>query len=237
MLDIYLAQFTSLIQAPNSPVPLISNTAATGYINTARNQVAGEGECIRSYASLAVVAGTQQYAFSAITFPVGTAGIQGVANVRLANYALGNGSVYIRPRSWEWFHLYYLCNQQTAAAPEVFAQFGQGENGTLWFNLPDINYNVSLDTVCYPIPLVTDSTVEAIPYPWTDAVPYYAAWLGMMNEQRQGDADRMMQRFKDLMARARLMSNPSVMPSNYAQQPDQFAQNRFGTVSRGQAGA
>ena len=235
-LSAYITAFNELIQAPNSPTPLISSAVATAYINTARNQIAGEGECIRVYASLTLTPGTQQYGFSAITFPVGTTGVQGVFNVRLANYALGNGFVYIRPRAWEWFHLYYHSTQQVAAAPEVFAQFGQGVNGTLWFNLPDaVNpYVISLDTVCYPIPLIDDSTVEAIPYPWTDAVPFYAAWLGMQQEQRQGDADRMMQRFKDLMSRARQMSNATVMPGNYEQSPDPFMAGRLGLSSRQQ---
>lgn len=238
MLSSYQAIFQTLIQAPNSPVPLISPTQQTILINIARNQVAGEGECVRVYGSLAVTAPTQQYSFADITFPVGTTGVGNVGNVRLANYSLGSGTVYIRPRPWEWFHLYYLCNPvPQAGAPEVYAQFGQGVLGTLWFNLPDIDYTVNVDAVCYPIPLVDDSTAEAIPYPWTDAVPYYAAWYGMMNEQRQGDADRYMQRYKELMARARLMSNPSVMGTNYEQQPDPFRQNRLGISAGGGASA
>jgi hypothetical protein len=218
---------------------LISTVAATGYINTARGQVAGEGECIRVYGTLTLAPPTQQYGFSAIEFPAGTEGVQGVLNVRLANFNIPGtpGATYVRPRPWEWFHLYYLSqNNPVAGQPEVFAQYGQGALGTLWFNLPDLPYVVSLDTVCYPINLVDDTTVEALPYLWTDAVPYYAAWLGMMNEQRQGDADKMMERYKDLMQRARGASTPSVLPGIYQQQPDPFLANRLGISPQRGAG-
>jgi hypothetical protein len=240
MLNAYLSSFTNLIQAPSAPVPLISAAQATAYINSARGQVASEGECIRVYSTLAVTAASQQYAFSAITVPAGTQGVQGVLNVRLANYSIpgaSSGAIYIRPRPWEWFQLYHLSKSTPVAAPPaVFAQYGQGALGTLWFNLLDTDYTVNLDTVCYPIPLVDDTTFEAIPYLWTDAVPYYAAWLGMMQEQRQSDADRMMERYKDLMQRARKGSTPSVLPGIYAQGDDPFMTNRLGiSPARGAA--
>jgi hypothetical protein len=237
VLNQYLAQFGSLIQAPNSPVPLISTASATNYINVARGQVAGEGECIRVYATLTLAPPQQQYGFAAIALPAGTQGVRGVLNVRLANFNVPGtpGATYVRPRAWEWFHLYFLSQNQPTAGPlEVFAQYGQGALGTLWFNLPDLPYVVSLDTVCYPINLVDDTTFEALPYLWTDAVPYYAAWLGMMNEQRQGDADKMMERYKDLMQRARAASTPSVLPGIYQQQGDPFMTNRLG-ISQGKA--
>ncbi len=159
--------------------------------------------------------------------------------MRLANFSVpgASGATYVRPRAWEWFHLYYLSQTvPTAGPPEVFAQYGQGANGTLWFNLPDFPYVVSLDTVCYPMNLVDDSTYEVLPYLWTDAVPYYAAWLGMQNEQRQGDADKMMERYKELMGRARAASTPSVLPGIYQQQPDPFISNRLG-ISQGKGAA
>jgi hypothetical protein len=209
VLNQYLAQFGSLIQAPNSPVPLISTAAATVYINTARGQVAGEGECIRVLATLPLVSHVINYGFSAISLST-VNGASKVISVRMA--AIGTSPLDYR--SWEWFFNYYL-NAAATGTPSVFAQYGQGENGTLFFfPMPSAVATVNLDVVATPIPLIDDSTVEAIPYPWTDAVPYYAAWLGMMNEQRQGDADKMMERYQVLMRRARQMSSPSVLPGN-----------------------
>jgi hypothetical protein len=149
-------------------------------------------------------------------------------NVRLANYALGNGAVYMRPRPWEWFHLYFLCNQQVAGAPAVFAQFGQGALGTLWINLPDGPYTLSLDTVCFPSPLIDDSTSEALPYLWTDAVPYYAAYFALLTAQNTQAAAEMMKLYGMFVQKARGAANPSVMPMNYNQSPDPFLANRLG---------
>ena len=237
MLNAYLTQFNALIQAPNSPIQLISTTQATTYINTARGQVATEGECIRNYATLALAAATQQYPFSLIALAAGTIGVAGVINVRMAGYQIAAGQRRIVQREWEWFNRYVLQNPAPVPGPPRYmAQFGQGANGTLWFNLPDISYVVALDAVCLPSALAVDSDPEAIPYQWTDAVPFYAAWLGMMNEQRQGDAEAMMKRYQELMRRARGAATPSVTPHQYAQGPDLTLANQLGLQQRGGGG-
>jgi hypothetical protein len=209
LLAAYLTQFNELIQAPNSPIPLISSANATVYINVARNQVAGEGECIRVPATLAIVAGTIEYPFSAISLAQVT-GASKVISVRMGAISTSR----LAYRNWEWFFNYYL-NAAAAGTPTTMAQQGQGEAGTLWvYPTPTAPTTANLDVVATPIALVDDTTVEAIPYPWTDAVPFYAAWLGMQNMQRQGDADKMLARYSALMRRARQMSSPSVLPGN-----------------------
>lgn len=206
----YLTQFNELIQAPNSPIPLISSANATVYINVARNQVAGEGECIRVPATLAIVAGTIEYSFAAISLAAVT-GASKVISVRMGSIG---GTSRLAYRPWEWYANYYL-NLATTGQPTTMAQLGQGESGNLWFfPTPIANTIANLDVVATPIALVDDTTVEAIPYPWTDAIPFYAAWLGMQNMQRQGDADKMLARYSALMRRARQMSSPSVLPGN-----------------------
>jgi hypothetical protein len=209
LLAAYLTQFNELIQAPNSPIPLISSANATVYINVARNQVAGEGECIRVPATLAIAAGTIEYPFSAISLTTVT-GASAVISVRMGAITPQRLAL----RNWVWFFNYYL-NSAVSGVPTVMAQLGQGEAGNLWFwPTPAAPATANLDVVATPAPLVDDTTVEAIPYPWTDAVPFYAAWLGMQNMQRQGDADKMLARYSALMRRARQMSSPSVLPGN-----------------------
>jgi len=210
LLAAYLTQFNELIQAPNSPIPLISSANATVYINVARNQVAGEGECIRVSATLPIVAGTFVYPFSAISLTA-VSGANAVISVRMG--AVGTSRLAIR--NWVWYFNYYLLNSAVTGQPTAMAQLGQGEAGNLWFYpTPNVNTAALLDVVATPIALIDDTTVEAIPYPWTDAVPFYAAWLGMQNMQRQGDADKMLARYSALMRRARQMSSPSVLPGN-----------------------
>src|SRR5215472_7866105 len=151
----------------------------TVYINEARNQVAGEAECLADYSSLPVDQTSQQYPFTSIVGSAAahTAGVGPILNVRSANVALGAGQQIVVPRAWEWFQIYEL--DQVAPSPglpRVFSQLGQGVAGTLWVNVLDIAYILNLTTTCLPIALASDETPEAIPLLWTIPVPFYAAW-------------------------------------------------------------
>lgn len=234
MLNAYLTQFNNLIQAPGSPIALISSSQATTYTNVARNQVAVEGKCIRSYSTLQLVANQQQYQFSAITLGASPMGVQEVMEVEMAGYTVAGGQLPVWQREWQWFNRYVLQQAAPVAGPpKWYAQYGQGASGTLWFNLPDQTYTINLDTVCLPLPLVLETDPEAIPYQWTDAVPFYAAWLGMMQEQRQGDADMIYQRYQRIMQRARSGVTPQTTPHQYSQSVDVTAANQLGMRGAG----
>jgi len=200
-----------LFQALTSPVPLIPLSVIDGYINTARNQVAAEGECVRPGATLTLVNGTRAYNFSAMV-PV-DANIASVLAVRSA-VIIGSGSIDIRP--FEWFAAYYLSDATTVGLPRIAAQREQGAAGVVWlWPTPNSTAQIQFDAACLPIPLVDNTTPEALPYPWTDAVPFYAAWLAMMNAQRQADADAMFGRYEQVMMRlARMGATPSELPSS-----------------------
>ena len=238
-LNAYEAAVQALIQAPSSPTPLVATPLLVININTARNQVAAQGECIRNYATLAVTAAAQQYPFSAIT--LGTAippnSVGGVLSVRKATFGVGGGQGRIYNREFEWFQNYILANPAPVAAqPKYWAQYGQGVNGTLFVNLPDGPYTLTLDCACLPVPLVDDNTPEAISELWTDAVPYYAAWLSMTDLQRQADAEMMLKRFDLLMARARQTATPSVLPHQFSGGPDPMMANRLGITPAARGG-
>ncbi len=210
MLVFYRTRTLALMQAPSSPVPLIDTSTIDSYVNTARLQVAADGECIRFPATVTVSA--QSLAFSGITTNAAN-GVGSVLTVR--SLKIGN-RLQITIRSWEWFAAYNLSMGRTGTPLEV-AQQGQGINGTLFFDpapTAPSPATIDLDTVCLPIVLLTDATVEAIPPLWTEAVPFYAAWLGLMSLQRQAAANVMMERYKEQMRRARQLSTPSELPDN-----------------------
>lgn len=193
------------------------------YINQARGQIAGEGECVRVYATLAATAATQQYQFSSMVIPGGTTGVQGPLNVRMITYtipgATGNGRM--AAREWEWFNTFVLSQSAPVAGhPSVWAQFGQGASGTVFVNLLDGAYTLNLDLVCYPSPLMSDADPEALPYQWTDAVPYYAAYLGYLAAQDSQRADGLYKLYETFMQRARRTATPSVLPHQYEQAVD-----------------
>ena len=75
--------------------------------------------------------------------------------------------------------------------------------GTLW-----------VDLVAIPVALADDTTPDAVPWPWTDAVPMLAAWYAYMAFQRQADADMFMGRYRELMHRARSEVTSTMLPEN-----------------------
>jgi len=73
---------------------------------------------------------------------------------------------------------------QYSYIPTVFGQFGQGKNGSLYmYPIPSTTYQMEWDCFCSPADLTTDSDYEAIPQPWQDAVPYFAAHLSYLELQ------------------------------------------------------
>lgn len=222
MLTAYLASTAQLLQNPAAPAALYDPAILTTNINIARVQVAGEGQCIRNLATLPVTSANHgPYAFSAFNTGVSaTNGIQGVLNARTLWYVSGGGKIWIGPRSFDWFAIYDLNTAAPVSGPPAeWAQYGQGVNGSIYLSpVPNLNYTVSADCVCYPIPLVDDSTVEAVPPLWQTAVPYFAAYLALLSAQtgaRVQDAQKMLQLYELFTARARRFANPDIMPLQY----------------------
>jgi hypothetical protein len=237
VLSQYLAITQSLIQTPQSPIPLLTTALLTQYINVARGQVAGQGECFPALGTLAVTPAQNEYAFGLITFPEATL-IGGVINVRMITRPLPNaGQSRLYPREWPWFNNYVIAKPIPAVGPpRIWAQYRQGNQGTLFINLLDANYTLQIDAICYPVDLVDDNTPDGIPYLWSDAVPFYAAFYAYMAMQRQADADMMLRRFQDQMGRARAAVTPGVLPGSYPQGPDPMLPNRLGVHPAAQRG-
>ena len=100
--------------------------------------------------------------------------------------------------------------------PSYASQYGQGVNGSiaLW-PVPSGVYIMDWDTFCIPINLLSDGDPEAIPYPWTDAVPSYAAHLAFENSRQVDNADRQLKKYQWYMQRAGTFSRFGVVPDYY----------------------
>jgi len=216
MLSYYLTQLTQLLANPAAPSPLYATADLTTWINTARAQVAGETGCIRLIGSLPVTSVSQVYPFSAITTTVTS--VQNVYAVRQITRSSGSGAIYMGSRGYPWAVSYWMNNPApVAAAPTEYAQLGQAATGSLVLNAtPDQAYTLNIDATWQPIPLVSDLTAEAIPYPFQDAVPFYGAYLAYMSAQRQADAQGKYAQYKEMIDRARGISVPDVLPSQSA---------------------
>lgn len=218
LLSQYLAQTRLLLANPAATAQLYPDSALTNYINLGRKQVAIETECVRAVASLTITAPIAEYAISAIN--PNRVDCIGVISVRQAALATGSAglSIPMEARPWEWFNSYVLQNpSNVAAAPYIWAIFEPGQQGTIFVNPPDTGYVLRIDAACMPVDLVDDTTADAIPYPWQDAVPHYAAFYAYMSAQRSSDADKAYQRYEEFVNRARLGTTPSQYSRNATQ--------------------
>lgn len=230
MLAQYETLTLALLQAPSSPVPLIPSTRLDTYINEARQQVAGQGLCVRQYVTLVMTVGQRQYNFSSVT---GLAtGISGIFNIRQIWVIAGSGQKWLPSRPFEYFSLYAFNNAAPKNGPPGYwAQFGQGTSGNFFFDPPpDGPYTLKLDVTAVPVDLTDDSTTEIIPPIWTLAVPFYAAWLGFQSLQRSADADKMLERFTQQMGLARRAADPNLITENWSQSPDMMEAGRLGVT-------
>jgi hypothetical protein len=236
---------------------LYSTANQTLWINIARGQVAGESESIRIIGTISTIIGQRNYNFSTIN--IGTpslTGAQGVIHVRRINYGVASGQKWVTPRAWEWFDQFYMNNPVPVNGPPGrWAQLGQGSagigsitgigtgsmsSGSFYLDPPpDAIYTLYCDCVAYPIALAADTDVEALPYMFTDAVPFFAAYYALLSSQtssRQADAERMMGHYQTFLQRARTSANPSVLRAQYEQAADPVQAMKLGMQQQKAAG-
>jgi hypothetical protein len=248
MLAQYRTDLNNLLQSPGAPVGLYSSANLDLWINKARGQIAGEGECVRAIGTITTTISQRNYNFSDIsTGNTTTTGITGVIHVRRIHYAVASGEKLVKNKSWEWFDNYRLNNPVPQAGfPTEWAQYGQGSagvqttgggtgtivSGSFYIDPPpDFAYTLLCDCVCYPQILLSDGDVEAIPYLWTDAVPYFAAYLALMSAQtgqRIQEAQTMKQLYSEFTQRARGYATPAVTRGNFEQTPDPTMATKLG---------
>ena len=174
--------------------------------------------------SLTTVAGQEVYTFSTANTLAATnsatTGIHQVAGIYSVSIAYGANAA-MKPaldyKPWSEFQAYYRSyNNGMQNYPVIYSQYGQGAKGSIYiWPIPSTASQMDWDAWCQPITLVDDTTVEAIPYPWTDCVPYYTAFWAYRNSQRAEDAKMMKEEFETYMKEAQAASTPPMVPSYY----------------------
>lgn len=251
MLSTYQLRTQQLLQYPAASAQQIYSVGDINtWINIARGQLAGETECCRTLGNLVLTIGVRDYNFSAITFAAGS-GLGGIINVRQMLYAVASGYQWMRPRPWAWYWFYRLNNPvPTPGAPEEWSQFSQGSSslgpvgtgpdvsGSFYVApVPDLTYSLLIDCSCYPAALALDTDPEAIPYPFTDAVPYFAAYLALMSAQssaRIEQAQQLLSLYKMFVERANKASAPNVNRYIYERQDAPTIIGKLGVQQGGQ---
>jgi hypothetical protein len=100
--------------------------------------------------------------------------------------------------------------------PVFGAQFGRGTGGSFYFfPPPSQDYLMEWDCSCLPQDLLTNNSVEAIPEPWTDAIPYWAARNAFLEIQSFNNARLMEQLFDQRMTRFGAYAQPGRVVTFY----------------------
>jgi hypothetical protein len=91
---------------------------------------------------------------------------------------------------------------QYTYVPAVSAQYGQGANGSLYlYPIASQPYQLEWDCFCLPQDLIDDGSVEAIPDPWTDCIPYFMAHLAFLELQNFNAAAGYLKLYDDMVHR------------------------------------
>lgn len=227
VLSDYQTEVTDLLH--DSGYQFYSEALVTRNINAARRQVARRGQCIRVVPTpgtgvdeLHTVAAQERYPFSTANAIIqGTGDFPGVGDiVSVCQVCVSWGGIIPAMTFYQWnrFNAWFRAINVDGIQgfPACWSQYGQGASGIVaLYPIPTSATAMLWDCMCDPLPLVDDTSDEAIPSPFTEAVKYYAAKLCYQNSQRKGDAADMEQQFMAQMRSANSAAMPWMIPDWY----------------------
>jgi hypothetical protein len=216
------ATFTAVLTG-TSVTSVTVNTAGSGYsypalVNFTSSTGSGAiASVVIGSGNLNVTVPQQEvYTFASAnsTLPAGYSQIMGVLSI-----AVNQGAWKPVLRYYPWGSLQaYARSYNTSVSnyPAIWSQYGQGVSGSVYlYPIPSNVFSMDWDCYCTPIALALDSDPEVLPYPWTDIVPYYAAYLAYLNAQRNDDAANMLNTYRTKVMAYGGYARPIIVPSYY----------------------
>lgn len=158
-----------------------TNAELTDYINDGRSTMVRDTGCNRVLQSYTAPYNVETIDFSALPEGVNTIDVLNV------NLYWGNSRVPLYYLPWTDFNAQLRYWQNYTGRPIGYSMYGPKK--VFIGPKPDQAYLMELDTVVLPEPLVTLSEVETLPTPFTEAVPFYAAYIAKYQEQSYGEAE------------------------------------------------
>lgn len=198
--------------------------AGTGYINPGVTvTIEGDGTGATASATLqsymTTVAGQEVYNFStaAAILRDQDSGLRDVLGIQSIAVSWGASKPTLGILPWSAFQAYVRSlNIVSQNYPRVWAQYAQGVNGSIYlYPVPATAAQMEWDCYCTPVDLVDDTTIDLIPYPWTEVVPYYAKYCAYQQAQRQDDAQQALADYKRLVIEGRVGTTPAMVPTFY----------------------
>lgn len=167
-----------------------STSELEDYVNEGRRQVAVDTHCLRYLeTAAALVTNTETYAVASFT-----AKADRCIDILNLTVIWGQQRVPMLWAPWGQFNAKYRVWVTNTTRPTVWSLQGSCPMATLYVQpVPDQDYVAQAD-ICYiPIPLVDDTTVDELIYPFSKPVAFYAAYLAKYKEQGYGEANAFLQ--------------------------------------------
>ena len=195
------------------------------YINRSRRRVAAASGCLRLLPEGTLTVPWQE------VYPVKAwdallqdqlPGAKSTLAIRSVAIAIGQGGWKPMWRRIPWtdfqarFRVFNRTFAGNLAEPGWYAQYGLGPNSLLYLApIPVVVSKMEVDISCIPQPLLTDKDPEPIPYPWTDAVSYWAGVLALFQQQRKEDAQVLVQLFNTDLPMCAAVVCPQMIQTPY----------------------
>jgi hypothetical protein len=223
MLERYITETQNFLN--DAQGQFFSKPTLTNYINRSRRRIASVSGCLRVLPKGVRTRPRQEvYKFSDWKPLVQDqmTGVDSVLHCRSLAIAIGKGGWKPVWRRVVWtdfqarFRIYNNTFMGTISDPGWWAQYGSGPIGAMYLApIPTSDLEMDVDLTCIPTALLTDDDPEPIPYPWTDAVAYWAAVLCLMQQQRREDAQAMAVLFNTEMPMAASVVCPQMIQNPY----------------------
>ena len=217
MLNSYLADTALLLNDPGNL--FYSPATLTTLINRARRWLSVRTGYPRvMVTTIATVAGQEAYplslANSAVALVAGVAAPFGVWGISVQQ---GNYYIALGRKDFPSFQAdERILDGTLQNYPVVFASYGRGNQAIEYmFPVPAAIYKTWWDLACTPIDLVSDTDTEAIPLPWTEIIPFKAAALGVLTQQRWEDMAAFDDQVDLMLAQATRAEMPFMRPDWY----------------------
>ena len=105
---------------------------------------------------------------------------------------------------------------QYSYVPSFCSQFGQGASGSFYaYPLPSQIYQWEFDCTVLPQDLLDDQSVDIIPQPWDDVVPYFAAHLAYLELQNMNAGRYYLDLFDNMTLRKSQYARPGRATNPY----------------------
>ncbi len=151
-------------------------------------------------------------------FPISSqAGIKSVLSVLDVAIVYNNLRFVLIRKSFSDYQA-YIRNYpfQYSYVPVVYCQLGDGTTGAiLAYPFPSQQYPFEPDCLCIPSDLATDQDFEAIPGPWTEGIPYLAAYYAYLEMQSFNNARFYLEFFEKMTLRYSIYARPRMIVNPY----------------------